>query len=145
MSLTIRPAFDDDLPLLHEIERACFPRSPWEIHQMLEDDCIVAEWDGQVAGFLMSRQVLPALSGKPAEREILNVAVAPRFRRLGLATALLKHEIQKRMAHQFLEVRESNAAARTLYRKLGFVDVGRRVAYYQDPDETAIVMNMKWC
>lgn len=145
MSLTIRPARKGDEELLHEIERECFPQNPWQIRQMLEDHCIVAEWDGRVAGFLVARQVFPSAHGEPAEREILNVAVSPQFRRLGIATALLRHEIDSQKAHQFLEVRESNAAARALYRKLGFQELGRRPNYYQHPSETAIVMQMKWC
>ncbi len=46
-------------------------------------------------------------------------------------------------AVHFLEVRESNTAAQALYRKLGFVEIGRRSKYYDDPEETAIVMQLR--
>jgi ribosomal-protein-alanine N-acetyltransferase len=78
----------------------------------------------------------------PSQREILNVAVAPAFRRQGIATALILHAFRG-SGEVFLEVRESNLAAQELYRKLGFLEVGRRYDYYQSPAETAIVMNMK--
>jgi ribosomal-protein-alanine N-acetyltransferase len=39
----------------------------------------------------------------------------------------------------FLEVRESNLAARRLYEKLAFMETGRRKLYYQEPEEDAIV------
>ena len=110
----------------------------------LADECTIAEIDGRIAGFLVARQTFPAADGSPAEREILNVAVANRYRRQGIGTALLQNELGRR-AVCFLEVRESNGAALALYRKLGFVEVGRRPQYYDAPVETAIVMKMKWC
>ena len=78
----------------------------------------------------------------PPEREILNLAVVPAFRRSGLATQLLKLEFQN-SAVFLLEVRESNLAARALYERLGFVEISRRKDYYDHPPETAIVMQMK--
>jgi ribosomal-protein-alanine N-acetyltransferase len=47
-----------------------------------------------------------------------------------------------RSRHLFLEVRESNEAALKLYRKLGFGEIGRREKYYENPEETAIVMRL---
>ena len=84
------------------------------------------------------------MDGALPEREILNLAVAPNYRRSRVATALLKHELSREATH-FLEVRESNVAAVALYRKCGFVEVGRRAGYYEFPTETAIVMSMKKC
>ena len=76
--------------------------------------------------------------------EIMNVAVAENARRQGIAERmllLLMEEGRRRGAVAFqLEVRESNDAARTLYRKLGFEDVGRRKSYYSHPTEDAILM-----
>jgi ribosomal-protein-alanine N-acetyltransferase len=106
------------------------------------DDCTVAVVDGRVVGFSISRQTFPAAQGELAEREILNLAVSPKFRHRGIATALVRHELQRRAIH-YLEVRESNVAAQALYRKLGFEEVGRRPEYYDSPVETAIVMRMK--
>ena len=43
----------------------------------------------------------------------------------------------------FLEVRESNAAARTLYEKAGFEQTGRRHSYYTSPLEDAILYRLR--
>ncbi len=92
------------------------------------DDCI--------AGFLVSRSVADK------EREILNIAIHPDFRRLHIATELLQAELSRWRGTHFLEVRKSNAAARRLYEGLGFQSVGERPAYYENPPETGIVMRI---
>jgi [ribosomal protein S18]-alanine N-acetyltransferase len=135
VSITIRLARPEDVRRLEEIERASFADPSWDGAGFLRYPCMVAEIGGSVAGFLVARNI-------PPEHEILNVAVAPEYRRQGVATTLLRLQLQKEGTH-FLEVRESNVAAQKLYRKLGFVEVGRRPKYYQLPTETAIVMRMK--
>lgn len=72
------------------------------------------------------------------EREILQVGVLPTYRGRGLARRLLD-SLPKGQPY-FLEVRESNQVARRLYESVGFVEVGRRPAYYQNPFEDALVM-----
>lgn len=78
------------------------------------------------------------------EIHILNVATAPAARRRGLGTALmgvaLEYAAQNRVRLLLLEVRASNADARRLYQKLGFVVTGVRAAYYADNGEDAIEM-----
>lgn len=142
MTPVIRIATRDDLPALVEIERLSFSHPHWRAEDFLTYNCIVAEIDGHIAGFLVSRETAAGRNGSRAEREILNVAVAPAYRRSGIATLLLKHELSPQNVY-FLEVRESNAAALALYRKIGFFEVGRRAEYYQMPTERAIVMKMK--
>jgi ribosomal-protein-alanine N-acetyltransferase len=61
---------------------------------------------------------------------------------MGIASSLLAFEL-KRDDIFFLEVRESNHGAQTLYRQFGFIEIGRRPDYYQNPSETAIVMRSK--
>ncbi|HTU44741.1 MAG TPA: ribosomal protein S18-alanine N-acetyltransferase [Bryobacteraceae bacterium] len=141
MTPVVRKAKPGDLPAVLEIERETFTE-PWAAKDFETDDCLVAEMDGHIVGFLVSRQTFPAAVGERAEREILNVAVRLGYRRKGIATALLNQELSRR-AIFFLEVRKSNLAARKLYAKLGFVEVGRRAEYYDFPVETAIVMQMK--
>jgi [ribosomal protein S18]-alanine N-acetyltransferase len=140
----IRPANPGDLLELERIEQRSFPMPHWRAENFLSYRCVVAEVDGKVAGFLVSRIVFPENEDLPAEREILNLAVDPAYRRRGIATALLRSELKHRGTH-FLEVRESNVGARELYQKLGFKAVGRRPDYYSFPLEAAIVMQMKWC
>ena len=138
----VRKAAAEDLPAILDIEQEAFSDSHWGAEDFATDDCLVAELDGRIVGFLVSRQTFPAAAGARAEREILNVAVRRGYRRSGIATALLKREL-RHPAVYFLEVRASNLAAQQLYRKFGFVEVGRRPEYYEFPVETAIVMQMK--
>ncbi len=142
MTPAIRSVTLADASVLVDIERQSFSNPTWDRNSFFKHTCVVAEIQGCVAGFLVSREILPAVDGALPEREILNLAVAPRYRRLGIATALLKHELSREATH-FLEVRESNVAALALYRKCGFIEVGRRAGYYEFPAETAIVMSMK--
>lgn len=87
----------------------------------------VAEPDG----FILMRLVLD-------EAEILTLAVQPAARRAGLGGRLVGEGVvratQGGAARVFLEVAESNAAARALYARAGFAEVGRRRAYYRRPD-----------
>jgi ribosomal-protein-alanine N-acetyltransferase len=92
-----------------------------------------------VAGFLVSHEIFSSADEQPAEREVLNIAVDPAYRRLGIGRQLLAAELQRGGIH-FLEVRESNTPAQELYRVLGFEVVGRRKEYYDHPKEAAILM-----
>ena len=142
MNLVIRAATPSDIPELVAVEKDSFASPHWQADDFLKHECRVAEIDAKIAGFLVSRDICPANGINTAQREILNVAVAPLFRRRGIATALIQLEL-RRPAEFFLEVRESNFAAQELYRRFGFVEIGRRPQYYDSPGETAIVMNMK--
>ncbi len=81
------------------------------------------------------------------EVQVLNVAIAPEERNQGCAGLLLGRSIdllKSRGARDFfLEVRESNAHALKLYKKLGFRKVGRRKRYYTETNEDALVMQLK--
>lgn len=125
-----------------EIETEAFPGSPWLPTDFLRYPCLIAEEDGQVLGFLVSRQIAPEADGHPAEHEIINLAVRSSARRRGIAEALLKRQMQK-PGNFFLEVRASNIAAKALYTKLGFRELSYRFDYYEDPKETAIIMTTR--
>ncbi len=142
MSPLLRQATESDMPVLLEIENASFRQPHWTAKDFLKFRCVLAEIEGEIAGFLVIREIYSGDETTRPEREILNVAVAPQFRRLGVATVLLRNELQSGMVY-FLEVRESNVAAQTLYRQLGFEEIGRRPKYYSNPLETAIVMQRK--
>ncbi len=78
------------------------------------------------------------------EGELLNIAVSPTHRRKGigqiLLSALLCEANWRGVRRMFLEVRESNLPAQSLYLRNGFTPVGRRKRYYHDPTEDAILM-----
>lgn len=92
---------------------------------------IVAEMDGRVVGFALSRCVLD-------ECELLLLAVDPTVRRRGVGSAILQQVKQDAAAqgacHLMLEVRESNSQALALYGRAGFNEVGRRRNYYRTLD-----------
>ena len=137
-----RPAAADDLPAILTIERGSFS-DPWSATTFAEalasptDRCLVAVRDGSVVGYGIVRRVGP-------EAELLNFAVHPSARRQGLGDALLAEILRGLDAEGgvtvFLEVRASNIAAETLYRRHGFRPVGRRRAYYEAPQEDALLM-----
>jgi ribosomal protein S18 acetylase RimI-like enzyme len=140
-TVEIRAAAPSDLDAIMAIQNAAPDASHWEPADYLRNDCLVAidvaidaGKSGQVLGFLLSRQTAPG------EREILNVAVGGAARRCGIGRRLLEAELARGRNTWFLEVRESNAAARALYQSSGFQQIGLRGSYYHDPPESGIVM-----
>jgi ribosomal protein S18 acetylase RimI-like enzyme/glycosyltransferase involved in cell wall biosynthesis len=134
--IQIRPARTSDLVEISAIQASASEASQWQAQDYLAFDCRVAMLESRMVGFVVSRQVADQ------EREILNVAVHPDFRRLGIASELLHAEIMRHAGVHFLEVRESNGAARQLYERLGFQVAGARPGYYENPNETGIVMRI---
>jgi ribosomal-protein-alanine acetyltransferase len=102
---------------------------------------LVVEQDGNVVGFIVGLQAAD-------EWEIENIAVTGAARRCGLASRLvgelLDHVRSRGGKTVFLEVRESNRAARSLYEKWAFVEVGRRRSYYQHPAEDALILKFNF-
>lgn len=98
---------------------------------------LVVEEQDQVTGFIAGH-------GIAGEWEIENIAIAAPVRRKGMGSRLLGeflHHVRNSGAGMvFLEVRESNQAARKLYKKWGFVQAGRRKDYYLEPQEDALVL-----
>jgi ribosomal protein S18 acetylase RimI-like enzyme/glycosyltransferase involved in cell wall biosynthesis len=132
----IRLAEKTDIPEISAIQATAQEASQWHPSDYLAHECRVATVEGRVVGFIVTRRVAEN------EREILNIAVHPDFRRLGIGAQLLRFELNRAPGAHFLEVRESNAPARELYRRLGFEVVGSRPGYYDDPPETGIVMRI---
>lgn len=143
--MIIRPAADTDCLRLAEIDAAGNP-SPWSAGQFQtalhakHDKVYLAEQNGQTAAFIVWQTVC-------GESELHLIATAPAYRRQGLAAALLSFWLQQAeqnaVGRLLLEVRESNQAARSLYRRFGFSECGRRKAYYPLADglrEDAVFM-----
>jgi len=94
----------------------------------------------EVAGFVIARHT-------PPEAELESICVATAFQRCGVGWRLMKALFEalgragvKRL---YLEVRDSNAPALALYRRLGFVETGVRRGYYANPREDAVLMELK--
>ena len=131
-----------DVPSIAELEKACFS-DPWSeksIASELENPLsywLVAEIDGNVAGYVGSQSVLDAA-------DMMNLAVSPDCRRRGigqaLVNALVEHLRQNKIIALLLEVRVSNASAIALYEATGFKQVGRRPKYYHNPREDALIL-----
>jgi ribosomal-protein-alanine N-acetyltransferase len=135
----IRRAEAGDLEAVAAIQFASHSASHWPVADYLKYQFTVAVSDDGVAGFLVWRHLAEG------ECEVLNLAVAPQFRRQGIARELLNPLLNLRDTDIFLEVRESNEAARTFYKSMGFQEVSFRRLYYEDPSESAIVMKFHSC
>jgi [ribosomal protein S18]-alanine N-acetyltransferase len=160
--MNIRPATSADIGSLIQLERRCAEASHWsqEQYQSLfqtdagglqrlvlvietaaEDDSAAGRTEKiPLSGFLVARQI-------PPEWELENIGVDPSLRRSGLGAKLLQTLlIEAQRTHSdsvFLEVRESNQAARALYEKAGFRESGRRKSYYANPYEDAILYRLE--
>lgn len=122
-----------------EIQAASPEAAHWSVADYLEYGLFVAVDGDRVAGFLVSR---PLGMG---EGELLNLAVAPGNRRGGVGKTLVQAFLSEFPGGAYLEVRESNAAAISLYKYMGFKVVNRRTGYYEAPSEAAIVMKFHSC
>jgi len=104
--------------------------SDHEFERLLLEKSVVAH--RAMAGRTLAGFVLSRIAG--GEAEILSIAVAPPRRGRGLARRLLDLHLRRlagvAVTAVFLEVDEDNRAARRLYARAGFRDVGRRPAYY---------------
>ena len=128
------------------LEKICFS-DPWSENSVASElknplSCwLVAEEDGEVAGYVGSQTVMD-------ESDMMNVAVHPDYRRKGVAEKLvmeLVEALKKRDSRCLtLEVRTSNEPARALYEKLGFVQVGLRKNYYRNPREDALILRKEF-
>ena len=127
---------------LAEIETECFS-TPWSDESLAAELSnplavfLVALCGGEIAGYVGMTQVID-------EGYLANLAVTERFRRRGVAKALLGELIRLAKEHDLsfitLEVRRSNEVARRLYENFDFDEVGVRPDFYVNPVEDAILM-----
>lgn len=144
MTLVVREAIDADIDTVLRIEQDSFS-DPWArggFEPLLRaPHClfVVAE---RAPGELVSAYCIARWVED--EAEVLNIAVADEERGQGIGGKLLDHVVaeleEKGVRHIFLDVRDSNTAARELYRSRGFRELSRRTAYYRQPTEDAIVL-----
>lgn len=129
-----------------QLEKVCFS-DPWSVNSIQSEvnnplSLWVVAMDGKnVAGYVGSQSVL-------GWADMMNLAVAPEYRRAGvgerLVNELIDHLKENQVTCLTLEVRVSNAPAINLYTKLGFNEVGRRPGYYHNPREDALILRKEW-
>ena len=129
-----------------ELEKLCFS-DPWSERSVASElnspysYWLVALEQDRVVGYVGSQSSFE-------EADMMNIAVHPDFRRLGIAErlvlALCDALAEKGVCALSLEVRVSNEPAKALYDKLGFVQVGRRPNYYRNPKEDALILRKEW-
>jgi ribosomal-protein-alanine N-acetyltransferase len=159
----IDPMQASDLRYVMPIERVAFP-SPWPAsayrYELTQNDLstylvlrlrhLPHGGDGQGVRGLWAWRRSPPVLGYGGfwmivdESHISTLAVHPDWRGRGLGemllVALIEASILRGAAEATLEVRVSNVVAQNLYRKYGFVQVGRRKGYYHDNHEDALIM-----
>ncbi len=144
--ISIKMMDEGHVPQIAALEKICFSQ-PWSENSIVSELSnplsvwLVAEIDGALAGYIGSQSVL-------GESDVMNIAISPDYRRQGIGEKLvlaLVEELKKLGNHCLsLEVRLSNTPARTLYEKLGFLEVGRRPNYYRNPKEDALILRKEW-
>jgi [ribosomal protein S18]-alanine N-acetyltransferase len=145
MAIHIRDATERDLPRIMEIERLAFP-APWTLASFQRELTLpfsrimvaIPADSSSIAGFLCRWLIAD-------ECHILNIAVHPDSRRLGIGAVLIAETVNEAKSTGAgvvtLEVRRSNLPARQLYRKFEFEERRLRRHYY-GPGEDAIIMEL---
>ncbi len=129
-----------------ELEALCFA-DPWSLNSVASElnnplSLWVVAMDGdRLAGYVGSQSVM-------GWADMMNLAVAPQYRRCGvgeeLVSQLIGHLQENQVTCLTLEVRVSNDPAVRLYQKLGFAQVGRRPNYYHNPREDALILRKEF-
>ncbi len=141
MDYTIVPVSSGHIEGIVRIEKECF-RAAWtreniEGELANENARFLAAVSGtEVIGYIGVHEIA-------GEAYISNIAVLPQYRRRGVGEALLTNAAQgareRGCVFITLEVRGSNAAAISLYRKNGFEEAGFRKNFYSEPAEDAVI------
>lgn len=137
LPITVRHANLKDLETLYKIEKECFTHEAFSKEQIAyflkapNAINLIAQVDGETAGFITG---LIEQHGNSLVGHIYTIDVAPEHRRIGVGLKLLE-EIEKKFIKRgaeacFLEVRINNLAARKLYQKHGYKELGKLNNYY---------------
>ena len=143
LHVTLVPMEARHIPEIMAIETGSFA-DPWErvsfereLGNPYSHPVVALDADGRVAGYVIYWATGP-------EYHILNIAVRPDVRRMGVGVRLMNKVITEagRQNADFivLEVRPSNVPARSLYLKYGFVTVGFRSRYYKDGESAEVML-----
>jgi ribosomal-protein-alanine N-acetyltransferase len=154
-SFTLRKFKPDDLQAVMQINRVCLPENYTDfffvdLHQRFPETFIVAEEEGKIIGYIMCRIEVGlsnfGFGGLVRKGHIVSIAIMPKYRHKGVARAVIANAIQGMEYYKakqgFLEVRVTNDAAISLYKKLGF-EITRTINGYYSDGEDAYVMTKK--
>ena len=142
--IAVTRATASDLPEVTALERTCYS-DPWPpaafavlpANARVFFGVVRLTVNGPIVGYAIAWYVLD-------EGELANLAVARDARRQGIGRELLQAVLADARARGvralYLEVRESNVAARELYAAQDFEEVGRRKEYYRSPVEDALIL-----
>ncbi|WP_208976240.1 ribosomal protein S18-alanine N-acetyltransferase [Polycladidibacter stylochi] len=147
-----REAQPQDLTRLSKIHQACFPHywSTAELQSIYQQKgvfVLIARQSGAFIGKLTSGFVI--IRSIAGEAEVLTIAVDPNYQGLGVGRKLMQQAMfrlySERVETLFLEVDEVNQTAVSLYKRLGFKQVGERKGYYaaSKGSGTALVMQCR--
>lgn len=145
MSYVIRKMTLEDLEQVVAIDQLSFSL-PWparsfqfEVTDNEASRCWVADLDGRVIAMLVGWFIVDEL-------HVATIATHPEFRGQGIGREILLYALraakEEGAIKSFLEVREGNEVAQNMYRSFGFVEDGRRMGYYKDNGEDAILMSL---
>ena len=146
MTVQITEMTADDVEAVYEIEKSSF-NNPWsleDIRKTIDEEYgyiykpyVAKDENGNICGFVIVMIVSD-------EAEIADIAVDPASRGIGIGKLLLCYALDYAKSYGitniYLEVRETNEVAKSLYISSGFEPVGVRRNYYKNPTEDAIVM-----
>ncbi len=143
----------DDLQDVMQINRVCLPENYtdmffMDLHERFPETFIVAEQDGEVVGYIMSRIEVGlnnfGLGGLIRKGHVVSIAVMPQARRKGVASALITTAMEGMRHYKgkqiYLEVRVTNDIGIKLYKKLG-LEITRTISGYYSDGEDAYVMS----
>lgn len=141
----IREMREADLATIVEIENISFS-TPWSSYSFKKEIYKpysipkVAVINNRIVGYICVERIID-------EAHILNLAVHPDFRKMGIGSLLVSNILDELRTtgcrYVYLEVRASNVAAKKLYERFGFEVVGIRKHYYIRPEEDAYVMMLE--
>jgi ribosomal-protein-alanine N-acetyltransferase len=152
----LRKFAPDDLQSVIQINRVCLPENYtdfffMDLHQRFPETFIVAEENGAIAGYIMFRIEVGlsnyGFGGLIRKGHVVSIAVLPQYRRKGVAQAVITRALEGMQYYKakqcFLEVRVTNEAGVSLYKKLGF-EVTRTINGYYSDGENAYVMTKRF-
>ena len=146
--ITIRPftLTDSELKELIEIENASFAADAYQIEDFRQvylkcpELSIVAEINGQIAGYMMTRRLLD-------RGDVFSIAVAPAYRRRDVGAALFRYTLSRLnewgVARIEIEVRKTNEAGASFWKRMGFEPVSTIPNFYDDGSEALLMRNVQ--